>query len=143
MLTLTGHNEDRYGNDQVMYSFYLIASVILDVVSHTIKEALVRSQPLNQENFNFQISAFQCIVSLCFLPFVQMTQDANKTDSPFYGAYYSDMDSMLYTGKYVQYGLRCVFGDQDPSINDKFFNDGECRNSFWVILAYCGAFFLI
>ena len=32
------------------------------------------------------------------------------------------MDSMLYTGKYVQYGLRCVFGDQDHSIDEKFFN---------------------
>ena len=72
-----------------------------------------------------------------------MPQDANKPDSPFYGPYYSEMDSMLYTGKYVQYGLRCVFGDQDGSIDEKFFNGGECRNSIWIILFYCMAFFLI
>lgn len=72
-----------------------------------------------------------------------MTQSENKSDSPWFGQYYSDMDSMVYTGKYVQYGLRCVFGDKDNSIDDKFFNKGECRDSIWIILLYCLAFFLI
>lgn len=35
------------------YSVFLILSAILDVISHTVKEAYVRSQPINQEKFNF------------------------------------------------------------------------------------------
>ena len=46
------------GDDNVYYSILLLISCFLDVISHTIKEALVRSQPLNQEKFNFKISAF-------------------------------------------------------------------------------------
>lgn len=38
------------------YTGLLILSAVLDVISHTTKEALVRSQPLNQEKFNFRIS---------------------------------------------------------------------------------------
>ena len=52
----------------------VIVGVVLDVVSHTIKEALVRSQPFNQEDFNFKISLFQSIIGFFSLPLIKLTR---------------------------------------------------------------------
>jgi hypothetical protein len=49
---------DENINGYKYYCFYILFSCVLDVISHTIKEALVRTQPLNQESFNFQIGIF-------------------------------------------------------------------------------------
>ena len=49
MFTL-GYQNHMTGDEKkqnVVFSILLILSAVLDVISHTIKEALVRSQPLN------------------------------------------------------------------------------------------------
>jgi len=56
MLTLKIHQEDTEGDSYQYFSIMVIVSVLLDVVSHTIKEIIVRTQPLNQEKFNFRVS---------------------------------------------------------------------------------------
>ena len=43
MFTLGENDEDKAGNDFTYYSWLLILSVVLDVLSQTIKEAIVRS----------------------------------------------------------------------------------------------------
>jgi hypothetical protein len=45
--------DDYKNSDYRYYTLYLILSAVLDVISHTIKEAYVRTQPINQERFNF------------------------------------------------------------------------------------------
>ena len=45
--------------------------------------------------------------------------------------------------KYVQYGFRCAFGIADHTINEKFYNGGECDGAIWVIILYCLSFFII
>lgn len=57
-LTLLDNSGNSVGEDFRKNSLMLIISTFLDVISHTIKEALVRSQPLNQEKFNFRLSLF-------------------------------------------------------------------------------------
>ena len=57
MFTLNENYQDKAGNEFDYYSWLFILSVILDVLSQTIKEAIVRSQPLYQENFNFRVAS--------------------------------------------------------------------------------------
>jgi len=56
-----------------LFTFYVWLSIGLDVVSHTIKEAIVRSQPLNQESFNFQLGLFQMILGCLLFPIIKIT----------------------------------------------------------------------
>ena len=57
-LTLNQTGEDTHHNDYSYYATLLCLSEVFDVISHTTKEALVRSQPLDHENFNFRVSIF-------------------------------------------------------------------------------------
>tara|TARA_B110000285_G_C15097310_1_gene602849 strand:- start:837 stop:1154 length:318 start_codon:yes stop_codon:yes gene_type:complete len=57
LVTLKEFPEEK-ATDFKYYTVMVIVSCGLDVVSHTIKEILVRTQPLNQEKFNFKISFF-------------------------------------------------------------------------------------
>jgi hypothetical protein len=61
-------------DDYSYYTWLLLISNLLDVISHTIKEAIVRNQPLNQEIFNFKISAFQFVIGILAIPLVKLTQ---------------------------------------------------------------------
>ena len=45
-------DQDLYLN----YAFLFLLSSLFDVISHALKESIVRSQPLNQDKFNFRIS---------------------------------------------------------------------------------------
>ena len=47
MMVLTTDAGDDEGHDYVLYNFLVIASVLLDSISLTIKEGLVRSRPFN------------------------------------------------------------------------------------------------
>jgi len=118
-----------------------VVSECLDVVSHTIKEALVRSQPLNQESFNFQVSVFQVCIGLLLLPLIKATQAKNLEDSPFYGPEFEDMNFLEYAGVYIKYGLLCVVGSE--SEDPKWSNFGECSNSEFYIIGYTLSLFVI
>lgn len=43
---------------------------MIDVISHAIKDNLVRSQPLNQESFNFKIAISQFVLGLLLTPII-------------------------------------------------------------------------
>ena len=43
---------------------------MLEVISHSIKESLVRSKPLNTDKFNFKISLGQFIIGLLITPII-------------------------------------------------------------------------
>ena len=103
----------------------VILSSILDAISHTIKEALVRTQPLNQEEFNFKISVFQLIIGILALPLMKITQPDKNSDtvSPFKEDRFYDMNWLEYMGEYVAYGLGCVFDTIDKE-HHRFNNDG-------------------
>mmetsp|Transcript_14262 Transcript_14262/g.24261 ORF Transcript_14262/g.24261 Transcript_14262/m.24261 type:complete len:124 (+) Transcript_14262:437-808(+) len=73
-LTLQDNPADESDNDFREYSIMVVISAVIDVISHTIKEVLVRTQPLNQERFNYTVSMFQFFFSLFFLPFITLTR---------------------------------------------------------------------
>lgn len=73
MFTISTHKDETKKDNYLYFSFMVVLSSVLDAISHTIKEALVRTQPLNQEQFNFKISIFQFIIGLVTLPFIKVT----------------------------------------------------------------------
>lgn len=80
----------------------VIISVVLDVLSHTIKEVLLRTQPLNQERFNFRVSVFQLCITIIGFPLVKLTQADYREDSPFYGEEFEKMGVFQYTQQYLK-----------------------------------------
>jgi hypothetical protein len=49
---------------------YFLGSQVIDVISHAIKESLVRSQPMNQEKFNLKIAISQFLIGLAITPLI-------------------------------------------------------------------------
>ena len=56
------------------------------MISHAIKENVVRSQPLNQEKFNLKIAASQLIIGILLTPVILSMSlkldDFNQPDDP-------------------------------------------------------------
>ena len=82
--------------------------------SHLIKESLVRSQPLNQYEFNFKISLSQLIIGLVITPIVLAISratdnydDINNLVDPF--SYYKDDSIFVFIGHYFKKGTACIF----------------------------------
>lgn len=77
-------SEGSHGEKLLNYVILLIISQVCDVISNCIKEALVRSQPMNQEQFNFQVSIFQIIIGLIVLIFIKIGYNSQEADGlPF------------------------------------------------------------
>ena len=57
-------------DDYMTYTLLFLLCSLFDVVSHALKESIVRTQPLNQENFTFKISVAQLFVGLLITPFI-------------------------------------------------------------------------
>ena len=130
------------------YTALLILSAVLDVISHTIKEALVRSQPLNQEKFNFRISLIQLCLGLLFLPFIKATRPHLPLSEPFQGQKYVNMNYFEYAKEYIGFGFACMFNIksypyQDENEKKIYTNDGQCDNSWMAILGYTISLFII
>lgn len=139
---LTDADADSYGNSYTYYTIVFLTGIFLDVISSTMKEAIIRTQPLNQEEFNYQISVFQFVVALIGLPFIKGTQSENMDDSPFHGPEFDDLSYLAYAGQYIKYGMSCVFAHKS-SQDDKFYNYGECDTSFLSIFLYALSLFVI
>ena len=86
---------------------------------------------------------FQLFIGILLLPFIKMTQGSNPEYSPFYGPHFDNLNVFAYAGEYVKYGLMCVFGIHQDTLDPKFTNDGECHNSWVFILGYTASLFLI
>ena len=52
------------------YALIFLLCSLFDVISHALKESIVRNQMLNQEKFNFKISLAQLLVGIIITPFV-------------------------------------------------------------------------
>lgn len=55
-------------NDWGVYYLLFLASAIFDIMSHGLKESLVRSVPINQGKFNLNISVAQLIAGVVLSP---------------------------------------------------------------------------
>ena len=70
-VSLYGYFKKQPDNQEnVNYTLLFIVSAFLDVLSHLLKECIVRSQPIDQEKFNLKITISQFIVGVCIAPVV-------------------------------------------------------------------------
>ena len=102
----------------------------------------MRNQPLNQEIFNFKISAFQFVIGILAIPMIKMTQFKSEDDvnSPFY--HLKDKGAMSYARKYVTLGLQCIAHNYDEEENLEN-NYKGCQDSWIYILGYTISLFVI
>lgn len=94
-----------------------LAASFLDVLSHSLKECVVRSQPLDQEKFNFKIAVSQFLVGLLITPFVLQV---SKWKDDYSGTPLADQASISlfeFMVKYFSLGLQCVFAIKKDSID--------------------------
>ena len=106
--------QDEYNT--LLYSLFIPLSTLLEVVSLGIKEGLVRSQPINNEKFNFKISLGQFIIGILITPIIVDIYVSNESGegSDFTGNLWTDM------GKYVSDGFTWV----------TFFGNAEEKSGF-------------
>ena len=95
------------------YLLFLICAA-LDVCSHALKESLIRSIPLEQEKFNYNISISQLIVGLALSPIILAI--SRKYES--YGTNILASDSTYYEflGNYAKYGFGCVLNFKSEEV---------------------------
>ena len=112
------------------YIFFLWFSSLLEVISLSIKECLVRSQPINNEKFNFKISICQFLIGLALTPIIIDIYVSS-------GGKYSD-GIISETAQYISEGLKWVvsFGNSNE-IKDQY-----CNFSFIYIIGYWFSTFL-
>lgn len=133
------------------YVVVLIFSSVCDVISNCIKEALVRSQPMNQERFNFQVGVFQLIIGVILLAVIKVAylSQSGRESSPFGSPEVQDMNVFSFAALYVKLSYQCIFytkgqGDYD-SIDEynKYQNEGECNHAIWYIVGYTMSIFIV
>lgn len=93
------------------YVVVLIFSSVCDVISNCIKEALVRSQPMNQERFNFQVGVFQLIIGVILLAVIKVAylSQSGRESSPFGSPEVQDMNVFSFAALYVKLSYQCIF----------------------------------
>lgn len=88
-------------SSQLKYCLFLVLSAVLEAISVAIKEGLVRSQPLNNEKFNFKVSLGQFIIGILIMPIIVDIY----TSSTKQGQENTTWENI---GTYVVDGLKCV-----------------------------------
>jgi hypothetical protein len=124
------------------YAMLFLLCSLFDVVSHALKESVVRTQPLDQEKFNFKISISQflvgCMITPAILSISQQYEDYSTNDTPL--ANYSSESFGTFAKAYFYYGFNCILGfdksvEADPQ--------GQCENSFWFMMGYVVSIFVL
>eukprot|EP00347_Sterkiella_histriomuscorum_P015447 403356997 len=133
-------------NSTVKYSSLFILCQFFDVISITIKEGLVRSQPLNQEQFNFKITLSQFIIGVLLTPIIlaisQSVDYSGQTDpkdpDPFSNGNYDNFFQFM--GVYMKLSVKCIFS-VDAEDDDEI--DNRCDFSFLYVFIYVCSLFII
>lgn len=92
--------------------FFICAA--LDVCSHALKESLIRSIPLEQEKFNYNISISQLIVGLALSPIILAI--SRKYESYGTNILASDTTYYEFLGNYAKYGFGCVLNFKSEEV---------------------------
>ena len=135
MVDLADGDEVEKHREYMRYALLFLLSSLFDVVSHALKESIVRNQPLNQEKFNFRISIAQLVVGIIMTPFILTVSkqyedySSNKQiDSP------KDMPLSEFMKDYFREGFNCLL-----ELNDE---TAECHWSFVYLLGYVFSLFV-
>lgn len=119
------------------YALLFLLCSLFDVISHALKESIVRSQPLNQEKFNFKISVAQLVVGIIMTPFILQLSKNYEEYGPESGI--DDPQAMglsQFMGTYFSNGFSCLFGMEDRRFD-------RCEGSFFYLLGYVFSLFVL
>ena len=85
--TTTAYQEYAY----IPYALLFLLCSVFDSTSHALKESIVRSQPLDQEEFSFRISVSQFVVGLILTPaIISISQQYENYEISPLAAYQND-----------------------------------------------------
>lgn len=117
------------------YCGFLALSAFLEVLSLGIKEGLVRSQPINNEKFNFKISLGQFLVGLAITPIIVDIYTSSSSAQ-------NDTENSTWEniGTYLKEGLECVTSFKDSDTDDAPVRG--CSFSLFYIIGYTLSTFL-
>lgn len=119
------------------YALLFLLCSVFDSTSHALKESIVRSQPLDQEEFSFRIGISQLIVGIILTPAILKISQTyeNYGDSPL--AKYSDGSFGSFAENYFIYGTECIFSFKKNHPND------HCEFSLLYLLGYAISIFVL
>lgn len=118
------------------YALLFLLCSLFDVVSHALKESIVRSQPLNQEKFNFKISVAQLIVGICITPLI--LQISKQYEDYSENPKIDDAENMplgKFISIYFSEGITCLFDIDSPN--------NQCDYSFFYLIGYVFSLFVL
>ena len=118
------------------YAVLLLLCSLFDVISHALKESIVRAQPLNQEKFNYRISLAQLGTGIVMTPFVlQVSKEYEDYSGNTAIADPKNMPLWEFMAAYFSEGLSCLF-----QVENKL---GRCDYSFVYLLGYVFSLFVL
>ncbi|CAI2366818.1 unnamed protein product [Moneuplotes crassus] len=118
--------------DPVKYLLFFALSSLLKVISLGIKEGLVRSQPINNEKFNFKTSLGQFLIGVILTPIiVNIYTSSDQSESS--GSTWQNI------GTYLADGFRCVTSFSEDQKNQEI---QGCSFALFYILMYTISTFL-
>ena len=136
MVDLADNDEGGENREYMRYALLFLLCSLFDVVSHALKESIVRNQPLNQEKFNFRISIAQLVVGVVMTPFIlqisKQYEDYSKNkqiEDP------KDLPLGEFIRDYFSEGFSCLL-----ELNDE---TKECHYSFVFLLGYVFSLFVL
>lgn len=132
---------DQYRDLYMKYALLFLTCSLCDVASHSLKESIVRSQPLDQERFNFRISVSQFIVGVVIAPFVLMISREYEDYSQTPLSDDQNLNTWEFIGRYFAMGFDCVFSGGDNP--DNFIQDNHCNWAWIPLLGYVLALFAL
>jgi len=124
--------KDLYFN----YALLFLLSSIFDVISHSLKESIVRSQPLNQDKFNFRVAIAQLIVGAFMTPLV--LQISKNYENYSGNAAFDGIDDMSFSEFlkiYFTEGFSCLVIIGNP--------DDSCNFVIFYLIAYVSSLFVL
>lgn len=114
-------NFDKWG----VYYMLFLGSAAFDIMSHGLKEAVVRSVPIDQGKFNLRISIAQLVSGLILAPIllsISYKYENYQPGSKLAEYQLTGSDFMKFFGEYFSMGLQCAFNFSD---NPEFVYDSD------------------
>ena len=114
-------NFDKWG----VYYMLFLGSAAFDIMSHGLKEAVVRSVPIDQGKFNLRISIAQLVSGLILAPIllsISYKYETYQAGSKLAEYQLTGNDFMKFFGEYFSMGLQCAFNFSD---NPEFVYDSD------------------
>jgi hypothetical protein len=99
-----------------VYYLLFLFSAAFDIISHGIKETIVRKNPIDQGKFNLKTSIAQLAAGILLSPVllsISYKYDAYDIKSPLGQLKQTEAPFSQFYLEYFQYGLLCAFNFQD------------------------------